>query len=495
MSSKSLYTANQTRELDRLAIEDGGIPGLTLMTRAGRASLELVRERWPARCPLVIFCGTGNNGGDGFVLAALAIDRHIPVTIVQVGDADKIGGDAASARQAAMDAGVECVPFNAEICLEDCVIVDALLGTGLNSAPRDDFALAITAINDSGQPVLALDVPSGLSSDTGCVQDVAVRADITLTFIAHKQGLLTGDAPAHCGELLLDELSLPQQIFDAVIARVHRLSLEDELAGLPLLTATAHKGHFGHALVVGGDLGFAGAGVMAAEAAARCGAGRVSAATRAIHMPAYVSRRPELMTHGVEARADLTQLINGVTALAVGPGLGQSAWSDQMLQICLESELPTVVDADGLNLLAKQAGDGYTGKQWILTPHPGEAARLLDATTGEVQADRFAAVRALQARYSGVIVLKGSGTLICDGEQVYICPYGNPGMASGGMGDVLTGVLVALLAQGLSLSAASRLGVCLHAAAADIAAEQGMRGLLATDLLPALRMLLDDGLD
>jgi NAD(P)H-hydrate epimerase len=463
------------------------------MTRAGRAAFELLQSSWPERCPLVIFCGTGNNGGDGFVVAALARDRQVPVTVYQVGDAGKISGDAATARQAALDAGVDILPFATDIALDSCLLVDAMLGTGLSGEVHGDYRSAIELINASGMPVLALDIPSGLCSDSGRRLGVAVAADATITFIGVKQGLWTGDAPDCCGELHFVDLDVPAEVYARVHAGAWRLELEQELDALPPLVETAHKGRFGHALVIGGDLGMAGAALMAAESAGRCGAGLVSAATRAIHVPALLARRPEVMAHGVEARGELDVLLEKATAVAVGPGLGQNAWSEQMLQNALDSEQPLVVDADALNLLAGRCEDaGPQRGNWILTPHPGEAARLLATDTAGVQSDRFAAVRAMQARYGGVVLLKGAGTLICDGARVYVCPYGNPGMASGGMGDVLSGILLALLAQGMSLRDAACLGVCLHAAAADLAAEAGMRGMLATDLMPFLRSLLDE---
>ena len=473
MPEKRLYTAAQTRELDRIAIEDCGIPGSTLMNRAGHAAFELIQAQWPEGCPLAVFCGTGNNGGDGFVVAALAQDRRIPVTVYQVGDPEKIGGDAASARQVAVDAGVEIQPFDHSVVLDSCLVVDALLGTGLSGDVRGDYREAISCINSSGQSVLAIDIPSGLCSDTGRRLGITVEADATITFIGVKQGLLTGDAPDCCGELHFADLDVPAGVYDKVEASSYRLALEEELEALPPLHITAHKGSFGHALLIGGDVGMAGAVLMAAESAGRCGAGLVSAATRAIHVPSLLSRRPEVMAHGVEARGDLAFLEDRATAMAVGPGLGQNAWSEQMLQHSLDSDLPLVVDADALNLLAKRCAVSNPQRgNWILTPHPGEAARLLGCETPEVQRDRFAAVRELQSRYGGVALLKGAGSLVCDGDAVYVCPYGNPGMASGGMGDVLS--------------------VCVHAAAADLAAADGMRGMLATDLMPFLRGLLDD---
>lgn len=490
MPEQALYTSAQSRELDRIAIEEFQIPGIRLMHRAGRAAYELLQSRWPG-LPLVIFCGSGNNGGDGYVVAALAHDRGIPVTLHQLGDSSKIKGDAARARAAALTAGVKVVPFPAAVDFEDAIVVDALLGTGLTGDVRGDYVAAIEAINTSGRPVLAVDIPSGLCSDTGRCLGTAVRSSATVTFIAVKQGLLTGEAPDYCGELHFADLEVPAAVYERVEPASRRLCLEEELHRLPAISATAHKGSFGHALVVGGNLGMAGAAVMAAEAAARCGAGLVSAATRAANLPGFNARRPEIMAHGVEARGELDGLLDRASAVAVGPGLGQKAWAEQLLQRVTDTRLPLVLDADALNLLAQghAVGDPARG-HWILTPHPGEAARLLGTDTRTVQADRFAAARAIQSRYGGVVVLKGAGTLVADGEAVAVCPYGNPGMASGGMGDVLSGVLVALLAQGLSPGDAARLGVCLHSVAADRAAEDGMRGLLATDLLQPLRQLV-----
>ncbi|MEP5764681.1 MAG: NAD(P)H-hydrate dehydratase [Halieaceae bacterium] len=494
MPEQSLYTAAQTRELDRIAIEEFGIPGIQLMARAGRAAFELylsgLAEDGPEQ--LAVFCGTGNNGGDGFVIAALAQSRRIPVCVYQVGDAGKITGDAALARQQALDAGVEMINFEPGLELDSCVVIDALLGTGLSGDVRGDYLEAIELINASDCPVLAIDIPSGLCSDSGRCLGSAILAELTVTFIGVKQGLLTGVGSDYCGDLHFADLEVPAEVYQQLQPASLRLDLDLELDLLPAFALSAHKGVFGHALVVGGDYGMAGAALMAAEAAARCGAGLVSAATRPEHVAALVSRRPEIMACPVNSRSELEPLLERAAALAVGPGLGHSPWSEQLLQRCLETSLPLVLDADGLNLLA--AGllpQAIPRDNWILTPHPGEAARLLQCSTADIQADRFAAVRDLQARFGGVVLLKGAGTLVCDGEQVYVCPYGNPGMASGGMGDVLSGVLASLLAQGLSPSAAARLGVCLHSAAADLAAADGVRGLLATDLMPWLRDLVD----
>lgn len=253
----------------------------------------------------------------------------------------------------------------------------------------------------------------------------------------------------------------------------------------------SHKGNFGHALIIGGDVGMAGAALMAAEACARTGAGKVSVATHREHVPAFIARTPELMVHGVESADELLPLLALATVVVIGPGLGQSNWSKAMLETVLATNLPLVADADALNLLALNDLE-LQRDNWILTPHPGEAARLLKTDTQQIASDRPAHVRRLQQTFQGVAVLKGMGSLIATPEALYQCKRGNPGMASGGMGDVLSGIVGGLLAQGFSLSDAACFGVELHASAADIAAKQsGERGLLATDLLVPLRSLLN----
>jgi NAD(P)H-hydrate epimerase len=482
----ALHTAAGSRELDRLAIERLGIPGFELMQRAGRQAFRMLLKYWPTPDHIHVCCGTGNNGGDGFVIAALAKARDIPVSIWQVGDPARIRGDALLARQQAERAGVPIAPFDGA-ALAQGVIVDALLGTGLGGEVRQPFRDAIAAINASGLPVMAVDIPSGLCSDRGVELGLAVRAQLTVTFIACKQGLLTGRGPACSGELRFDALQLPDELLAAVPASSHRLDLGRLQGRLPRRPRDAHKGHYGHLLVVGGDHGFGGAVLMAAEAAARLGAGLTSCATRTEHLAPLLARRPEVMAAPVRSGQELQPLLARASAVVIGPGLGQGGWGEQLLQAVLATSLPLVIDADGLNLLARWSVPRRD--TWLLTPHPGEAARLLGCDNAAIGADRFAAAHALQQRYGGAVILKGSGSLVADAQGISVSPYGNPGMASGGMGDVLSGVLGALLAQGLSVAEAAQLGCCLHGRAGDLAAVAGERGLLATDLIPPLRQL------
>jgi hydroxyethylthiazole kinase-like uncharacterized protein yjeF len=491
LGTERLYTAAQTRELDHCAIVDHKIPGIVLMSRAANAVFDALVRAWPEPGCIQVLCGTGNNGGDGFLVADLAHKRGIAVNVLQLGDPAKISGDALLARNQALANGVSIEPFETTALLQVGVIVDSMLGTGLGGDVRGVYREAIAVVNGSSAPVLAVDIPSGLCSDTGRVLGLAVQAELTVTFIGLKRGLFTLAAADHTGAIEFNDLGVPPEVYSQVEGDTYRLELEALLERLPARPATAHKGLYGTVLVVGGDHGMAGATALAAEAALRCGAGLVKVATRPEHVAALVARTPEAMPVGVVSGQELAPLVASADVLVVGPGLGQSTWSEQLLQVAAASGKPMVLDADGLNLLA--AGRVIADSRrdnWVLTPHPGEAARLLGCANAEVQADRFDAARRLQQTYGGIAVLKGNGSLVTDGNQLLLSDYGNPGMASGGMGDVLSGVIGSLLAQHIPALEAAALGVCLHGAAGDSAAEEGQRGLLASDLIPHMRAML-----
>ncbi|MFK2929455.1 NAD(P)H-hydrate dehydratase [Dyella agri] len=483
-----LYTVAQVRALDRHAIEGLGVPGFELMRRAAWAALSSLRRHWPQARRIAVHCGPGNNGGDGFLLATLAREAGLHAEVLALDETSS--GDAALARQAWKDAGGSVRIWRVGEALPEAdVHVDALYGTGLRRAPEPATAVLIGAIGASGAPVLALDVPSGLDADTGSVPGAAIRADVTVSFIAAKRGLHTGHAAAHVGVLELDVLGLPESLWQGVSPDARLLVAEQ----LPPRPRDAHKGMNGHVLAIGGEHGMAGAIRLCGEAALRAGAGLVSVATRAEHLFALNAARPELMAHGVDGPQALEPLLARTSVLAVGPGLGQGAWSHALWLTALDSGKPLVLDADGLNLLAREPRR-FT-QPAVLTPHPGEAARLLGSTVAEVEADRFAAARTLADRQCAVVVLKGAGSLIADPDgRLAVCPWGNPGMASGGMGDLLTGIIAALLAQGCEAWQAACLGAALHARAGDRAARHGERGLLASDLLAPLRAL-GNGLD
>lgn len=486
---RDLYDAAATRALDAAAIERCGIEGYTLMRRAGEAAYAALLARWPDTRRLAIVCGTGNNGGDGFVIAELAARAGIAVAVELVGEAGALGGDARRAFEALVAAGIEPRGGRGPLAEAD-VVVDALLGTGLSRAPAGAHAEAIARMNACGRPVLAVDVPSGLDASTGHCPGAAVLAALTVSFIGLKQGLLTGDAPGCTGVLVFAGLEVPPEAYARVAATARAVDCDALAARLGRRPRTAHKGHHGHVLVVGGAPGYGGAARLCAEAAARTGAGLVSVATHPDHAATITRDRPEIMCHAVADAADLRRVLARATVVALGPGLGTGAWSRALFAAARESRLPAVFDADALNLLAE---DPVPSEIRVITPHPGEAARLLGCSSAEVQADRFAAVRELAQRYAGVVVLKGAGTLVHAPPALpCVVPYGNPGMGSGGMGDVLTGIVAALVAQGLPLPDAAALGASVHARAADRAAAQdGERGLLAGDLLVHVRRELN----
>jgi len=480
----ALYTPEQVRELDRRAIEDHGIDGLQLMERAGASAYRLLRRRHPQARRILVLCGGGNNGGDGYVIARRAAQDGLAVTLCPLVPVARLRGSAAEAARQALER-LETRPFTPASLDGAEVVVDALLGTGLDRPVTGELAEVIDAVNAAGRPVLAVDVPSGLSARTGQVLGRAVRAALTPTFIGLKQGLFTGDAPDVTGEVVFDDLQVPAVVHEGLEPAARRLSAAGLARVLTPRARTAHKGHFGHVLVLGGDLGMGGAARLAAEAAARTGAGLVSVATRAEHVGALLAGRPELMARAVSGPDDLAPLLERASVLACGPGLGTADWGRGLLAAALAAERPLVLDADALNLLA--AGGPGLPPAAVLTPHPGEAARLLGCTTAAVKEDRFGAAGRLAERHGAVVVLKGAGTVVAHAGRVAVCGTGNPGMASGGMGDVLTGVIAGLLAQGLEPWTAATAGVLLHGIAADRAAAAGERGLLAGDLLAGLR--------
>lgn len=488
----ALYTAEQVYALDQAAI-DSGIPSIQLMKRAGRAAFELLMDKYPHIEQLTVYCGGGKNGGDGYVVAALAAQRVIPVSVVALVPAENLQGDAKLAYDYAVQEGVAITHQLPAAAPTQGVIVDAILGIGFTGELRANLVAAVEQINAAHLPVIAIDIPSGLAANTGAA-GVVVNAQHTITYIAPKRGLFTGRGPAVTGDVYVATLDVPAELYADQTSTSSRLDLTELMTQLPARQADAHKGGFGHVLVIGGDTGMGGAVVMAAEAAARAGAGLVSVATRPEHVLPLLVRRPEVMAKGVNSGQELEPLLARASVVVLGPGLGRSAWSEQMLQAAVKSGLPMVLDADGLNLIAeaKVVTKSELPKQLLITPHPAEAARLLATDTPTINQDRFAAVTQLAANYSAVCILKGAGSLVSAPEgQIGVVTYGNPGMATGGMGDVLSGICGALIAQGLSLENAAQLAACLHAKAGDLAAEKmGQRGLLATDIIPFVSELL-----
>ena len=477
------YSSAQVRELDRRAIA-GGIAGYALMQRAASVCWSVLRERWPLLRAIHVVAGPGNNGGDGYEIARLAKAGGCDVRLWTVGEPDT--GDAVKARKAWIDEGGATTSFDDRRLAGAEVVVDALLGIGGSRLLEGKYASAVSAINAAGRTgakILSVDVPSGLDADTGRVWGTAVQADVTVTFIGRKLGLFTGAGPDYAGAVKFASLDVPDTVYAQVDSLADGIDVRELARHLPHRARSAHKGSHGHVLVVGGDEGMAGAALMAARAALRVGSGLVSVATHPAHAAALVGAQPEVMCRGVRSSAELAPQLEHADVVAIGPGLGQGAWGRALWSHVATAKKSLVVDADGLNWLAQNP---QRRDEWILTPHPGEAARLLEISTAEIQSDRPGGAAKLQQRYGGVIVLKGAGTLV-QGSRLSLCTTGNPGMAVGGMGDVLTGVIAGLLAQGLAPEAAARVGVLVHALAGDRAALHGERGLLPSNVVDELR--------
>lgn len=475
------------RELDRRAMALPGMGGGNLMERAGAALLATLSEAFPQARTLGVLCGPGNNGGDGFVLARLAADAGWTVTVHAGDPGGRPDSDGARARRAWIDRGGEIQALDAFSPDRAAVWADCLFGIGLGRPLDRPYASLIEILNRSDVPVLAADVPSGIHIDTGSVMGSAVRARLTVTMIADKFGLRTGAAVDHVGQVRVAALDVPESVFEGVPWLASRVTQEQAARGIPLRRPGAHKGDCGHLLVVGGAPGYSGAARLTAAAALRTGAGRVTLVTHPDHAALANLDRPELMVRPANAARDLEALLASADAVAVGPGLGQEAWARVLWPVVADWRGALVVDADALNLLAQAP---RRRDDWVLTPHPGEAGRLLGSEAAAVNADRLAAVQRLQRRYGGAVLLKGAGTLVSTGPAwIPRCiAGGHPGMATAGMGDVLTGIIAALRAQGLDAANAAITGAAWHIAAANLAAQRvgNQRGMLASDVIGAL---------
>ncbi len=483
----ALYQCTQVKALDKAAIEIQGVSGFELMQRAGQRAFDLLRDTWPQLEQITVFCGAGNNAGDGYVIAALAAQAGLETQVLTLTDPRRLAGDARTAYELVESLSVSINDYLPNQSPITGVVVDAMLGIGIKDNVRDAFSVAIDNINASKRPVLAIDIPSGVCGDTGRVLGNAVKADTTITFIGLKRGMFTAQARNYSGDIVYADLGVNHEVFDTQVPSCERLSYT-----LPLLPGRApdsHKGLFGQALVVGGDKRYGGAAIMAAEASMRSGAGLVSLATRSEHVSAALARRPELMVGAVESAHHLDSFLTQAQIIILGPGLGQTSWSNELFERVLKTRGKMLIDADGLNILASKSQDFAPRDNWVLTPHPAEAARLLGTSTAAIQADRFSAAMALREKFGGVIVLKGAGTIIADHRGLSLCSAGNPSMSTAGMGDVLSGIIGGLLAQGLSLSEAAKRGVWAHATAADSIRDSQGKHMLATDIYSGLNAL------
>ncbi|MBT8139156.1 MAG: NAD(P)H-hydrate dehydratase [Gammaproteobacteria bacterium] len=488
LASSALYTAAQVREIDRKAIASG-TSGIVLMRRAAEAAWQAAQQKYASLQSIVVLCGAGNNGGDGYLFARAARAAGKRVEVFAFAESK---GDAATARQALLGDGVhirnaaedlEALPH----CLAGAdLVVDALLGTGLAGAPRPAYADVIEKVNQLQTPVLALDIPSGICADSGrLLGEQAVAAQLTVTFIAYKRGLFTDAATEHVGELVFASLGVtshsPPDAEPVLLCNQAQL-----LSQLPQKRANHYKNRSGHVLVVGGDYGMAGAVILAGRAALRCGSGLVTLATRPEHVSAVVAAQPELMAHGIEKTAQLDALLARADVVVIGPGLGQSAWSRQLLERAAQSAVKAVVDADALNLVSAEPKLMPVAEA-LLTPHPGEARRLAIGLGVDTSLDRFSLAQALRDKSKKNVLLKGAGTIVAAQDQTRLCQYGHPVLATAGSGDVLSGIVAALMAQGMSSGDSAALAACLHGHAGEYwASENGAYGMLAGDIIAAV---------
>jgi len=504
-----VLNAAEMRDADRRTMEAGGVPGGVLMENAGRAVVRVMEReiRDLAGHSIAIVCGKGNNGGDGLVVLRELAKRGYRARAFVLARFDDLTGDARANLDAARAAGlsVEETPEEkgwqrALAEMGSCgVVVDAIFGTGLARPPSDLPERAIRDLNGLRALRVAVDVPSGISSDSGAVPGEAVRADLTVALAAPKVGHLIPPACFQIGKLEVVDIGIPQQVLEESGSLLETIELESLRGILKARAPDANKGDFGHLLLVAGSMGKSGAAILAGAAALRCGVGLVTVACPRSVLPIVAASAPEIMTEPLPETSDgtlaltgasrLVSLFAGKTALGLGPGLGRHSETSSLVKTILsESALSAMVDADGLNALSGDLAAIPKGRSLALTPHPGEMGRLLGTSSAEVQRDRLAAVRRLATQCEAHVVLKGYRSLIAEPSgRVHVNLTGNPGMATGGTGDVLSGMAGSFLAQGIEVSAALRLAVYLHGLAGDLAAaEVGETALVAGDLIRKL---------
>jgi hydroxyethylthiazole kinase-like uncharacterized protein yjeF len=497
-----IVSSEQVRTIEPKAAQIAGCSMFELMQRAGEAAFKALKQAWPNAMNIIVVAGNGNNAGDGYVLAKLAKQQGINVVVICEQPERELIGDAKQAQLEWQQQGGETQQFAELDYTQFDVVVDALLGTGVTGEVKPAFQAVIQQINRANIPVLSIDLPSGMFANTGQALPLCIDADVTITFIATKPGLVSGIGKEFCGKLIFADLGVGKEFFD--IARSGAQLVDwSMLQSLQSRPVHGHKGSFGKLLCIGGNQGMAGAIRLSAEAALRCGVGLVKVYCHESSSISISAGRPEIMlTH-----KELEAALEWCSCIVVGPGLGQDNWAHQQFSSLFEylkhHPKPLVIDADGLNLLAaikdKAAVQNTLARlpELVLTPHPGEASRLLNCNIAKIESDRYLSSQHIAQKYQSVCVLKGAGTIIQMQElhQVrgcFVCKGGNPGMATAGMGDLLTGVVGAFLAQGFTSQKAAVYGVCAHAEAGDrVAIQYGQRGMIASDLLQPLRAIVN----
>ncbi len=501
-------TAQEVRELDRAAIEDLGIPGVVLMENAGIHVVRVIKEHYPdvRNKRMLIVCGKGNNGGDGFVVARHFYNQGVDVRVTLLAEKQLLKGDAKINFEIAakMDLPIveitsnEQLPAFRNLLQQADIVVDAILGTGLSEAVRGPYKHIIESLNKSRKPIIAVDIPSGLSADTGIVPGSCIRADVTITFAVPKRGLVLYPAADYVGELEVVDISIPKHLIRTSDLKVHLLEYADVRSGFLTRPPNSHKGTYGHALVVAGSPGKSGAAVMAGRSALRTGAGLVTVAIpESLRIPMEIptlevmtAPLPETTegTISLDAYEQIMTLTQNKRVVALGPGLTTHPATVELVHRLISAfEIPMVIDADGINAVAQRPDILLEARApVILTPHPGEMARLVPNTS--IQHDRIGVAQETAQKYNVFIILKGVRTIIASPDgSIFINPTGNPGMATAGAGDVLTGIVAGLISQSIIPVEAAKIGVFLHGLAGDIVAEdKGAYGLIAGDLIEAI---------
>ncbi len=518
-----ILTADEMRRMDEMTIENFGLPGRVLMENAGRGAARILLENFPDMYAgdVTVVAGRGNNGGDGFVIARYLAQAGVNVTVYLLAERRRVRGDALANLEMLSSLDIEVIEVTDEAAFvrhktdmgKNRLWVDAILGTGLEDEVKGYFKSVINYMNNHPAPVFAVDIPSGLSSETGNPCGISIRADVTATFAFAKVGHVLMPGASYTGRLHIIDIGIPPYVVEHVSPRQHLSRLGEVRASMRSRPAHSHKGTTGHLLVVAGSPGKTGAAVMTAMSAMRCGAGLVTVGVPESINAIVESQACEAMTHcfddngsGILTHAllhDILSLLENKRCLALGPGIGMANKTKKLVEnLVKKSPVPVVLDADGLNCIADNAAKILKSKKSdvILTPHPGEMARLMGRTAEDIQNDRIGSARTFAESHGVYVVLKGARTVMAipDG-RIHVNPTGNPGMASGGMGDVLTGMIAGLITQNYDIRAALRIAVYVHGAAADLLQQKrAYYGYLATDVMhmipDTIKLIIDDSL-
>lgn len=493
------YSAQQVQSNESIIAKRMGIDMYQLMQLAGQSVFSLIWDCYSFANNILVLTGKGNNGGDGYIVAKLAIENDLSVKVFSICDSNELKGDSLKAYKGFINVGGK---LEEKLDFSSCdLIIDALLGIGFSGELSDVIKNISQQVNQAGKPVISIDMPSGVDATTGAISKDAIYADNTVSFIGLKQGSLTGKAKDYVGELYFAGLGIDTVFAKAVPSIINHLSEGAILNNKITRKKSTYKNQQGHVLLIGGDRGMAGAIRLAGEACLRSGAGLVSIATHIDNVISILQGCYELMVHGVQDEIHLNSLIEKATVIVIGPGMGQSHWSNMLFKaISRYQDKIKIIDADALNLLVKS---NIQLPNCVLTPHSGEAARLLQCTNYEIESNRFESVNKIAKKYSATVVLKGPGTLVCQDEIININKSGTPSMASAGMGDVLSGIIGALIAQKVkkrnfeklvmdkqTIFDMTCLSVFIHGKAAQYAEKDGVNGLLASDLFPYIRHLV-----